>query len=95
MINFVGDSAEKIEVDPENYEIITMLSGYKELVFKISLIQLSSIFALIIINTRSHDSSTMKLYCYSELITLMFSTASVLILWPGLFLIRSFIINDF
>ena len=27
-MNFVGDSAEKIEVDPENFEIISILSGY-------------------------------------------------------------------
>ena len=40
-MNFVGDSAEKIEVDPENFEIISILSGYIELVFKISFIQLS------------------------------------------------------
>ena len=45
-MNFVGDSAEKIEVDPENFEIISILSGYIELVFKISFIQLSYIFCL-------------------------------------------------
>ena len=45
-MNFVADSAEKIEVDPENFEIITMASGYIELVFKISFVQLSSMFCL-------------------------------------------------